>query len=224
MRFGRWASRRWIRIAMISLLFLSLVVLVIEAVSGGLVLRAVALAALAIPLLWIAKSGVEALSAMQRLARKSDEQSIEAKRLDASLVEMSGSNAEVHQAMQRHASEEAEQMVEAFRRLEVIEADRIKVASELHRSLSHLKAVDIEYTELKRELGELVEATEAHEMRIRELEPRKRERNLPLGPKPEMNLAWALGSVGDVTTTRPGQPHVVESKESGAGGSRDSNA
>ena len=223
MRVAGWASRRWIRIAMISLVFLGIAVLIAQAIGDGSALSAVALAALAIPLMWIVKSGVEAFSSVQRLRKKSDELSLEAKRLETLLVSMNGASAEIIAAMERHDSDQNEQMSAAVRRIEVIEADRLKVAFELQRSLSRGKRAEGKHVELSRRLDELAATSEAHRSRISKLEPPKQPISLPPGAKPEMNLAWAFGSLRDAAPGMPVRAHDDESKEPGAGGSRESN-
>jgi hypothetical protein len=217
MRVAGLASRRWFRVAILGLLAAGLGALVVILALDDRIWAAVATLATGIPILWLAKSGVESQTTMTRMRRTASEQQAKARERTAALADVSRANARSLSALDQKVSADVGRLAEAIRRVEVIEADRIRIALDLEKSQNLLQAATVEIDTLRRGLADLADQTESHDSRIARLEPSRRKGTLPMGSRPELNMAWAMGSV-----TAGGQ--VDESNDPGSGGSSDSNA
>lgn len=218
MKVARLASRRWFRVAMLGLLVLGLGTLVVILAMDSRPWLAMATLAASIPIIWLAKTGVESLTALTALRRDAKEQAAKARERVTALGEVSRSNSRSLSTLEQKLTTDEGRLGVAIRRVEVIEADRLRIALELEKTQTLLQNATVEIETQNRALTDLAGLAESHESRLARLEPARRRGSLPAGSKPELNLAWAMGSVAG------GELQVEESKEPGSGGSSDSNA
>ena len=212
------ASRRWARVAIVALLVIAMALLVVRAMVDRAWVQVLALIALALVFTWTVKSTVESLTIARQAARQSLSAVNSTGSLAPRLDEVERAIDETDRALNAGMSKHQLELARVLERVEAIEADRLQIAGEFEQ-MKRLRDDDTKAREiLQQSVGELVASVEAVNARIVDMNGMRRANSaLPSGPKPEMSLSWAIGSIGGERTD-PAPAQVDESKDPGSGG------